>query len=183
MPGRSLSSPQIVWLRRDLRLADQPALHAAAAAGPVVPVYVLDDAGAGAHQLGGASRWWLYGSLEALEKGLARHHSRLILRRGAAVEQICRLAEEIGANTVHAVRHYEPWWQKAETDLSSKLSVHLYDGNYLMPPGSILSGSGEPYKIYTPFYRAVSRQLPGRDPLDEPSLSLPGSWPRSEFAR
>ncbi|PIW55184.1 MAG: deoxyribodipyrimidine photolyase, partial [Sphingomonadales bacterium CG12_big_fil_rev_8_21_14_0_65_65_10] len=48
-----MSSPQIVWLRRDLRLVDQPALHAAAKTGPVIPVYVLDDERAGDHAYGG----------------------------------------------------------------------------------------------------------------------------------
>ncbi len=59
-----MTKPQIVWLRRDLRLADQPALYAAAQAGPVIPVYVLDDDAAGHHAYGGASRWWLHHSLE-----------------------------------------------------------------------------------------------------------------------
>ncbi|MCL4671979.1 MAG: deoxyribodipyrimidine photo-lyase, partial [Sphingomonadaceae bacterium] len=59
-----MTTPQIVWLRRDLRLADNPALYHAAQAGPVVAVYVLDDARAKRHAYGGASRWWLHHSLE-----------------------------------------------------------------------------------------------------------------------
>ncbi|MGB3807261.1 MAG: deoxyribodipyrimidine photo-lyase, partial [Erythrobacter sp.] len=61
-----MSDPQIVWLRRDLRMADNPALYHAAQAGPVVAVYVLDDEAPGRHKLGGASRWWLHHSLESL---------------------------------------------------------------------------------------------------------------------
>src|SRR5579871_5554380 len=100
-----MSTPQIVWLRRDLRLRDQPAFHAAAQAGPVIPVYVLADETDGDRKLGGASRWWLHGSLEALAEDLAGHGSRLILRRGDAVEEIVRLARETGADAVHALRH------------------------------------------------------------------------------
>ena len=70
-----MTTPVIVWLRRDLRLADHPAFHAAAEAGPVIPVFVLDDETAGDRKLGGASRWWLHHSLEALGKSLARHGS------------------------------------------------------------------------------------------------------------
>ena len=61
-----MSSPQIVWLRRDLRMADQPALYAATQAGPVIPVYVFDQDRAGDHAYGGASKVWLHHSRESL---------------------------------------------------------------------------------------------------------------------
>ena len=94
-----MTKPQIVWLRRDLRLADQPALYAAAQEGPVIPVYVLDDAAAGDHAYGGASRWWLHHSLESLGNSLARHKSKIVRRRGdAASEFAC------GARTDCATR-------------------------------------------------------------------------------
>ena len=175
-----MASPQIVWLRRDLRLADQPAFYAAAACGPVIAVYILDDDRARERKLGGASRWWLHGSLTSLAKGLGRHNARLILRRGDAVEQICRIARETGAGRVHALRHYEPWWRDAERELADQLDLCLYDGNYLMPPGSVTTGSGDPYKIFTPFSRALTQHLPAREILDEPALSLPESWPASD---
>ena len=164
-------SPQIVWLRRDLRLADQPAFHAAAAAGPVIPVYVLDDENAGDRRLGGASRWWLHGSLAALEQSLRRCGSRLVLRRGDVGEELGRIAKDTGATTVHALRHYEPWWRAAEQRIAKSLDLCLYDGNYLLPPGSVVTGAGEPYRIYTPFTRAAMRELPARDPLPGPALS------------
>lgn len=170
----------IVWLRRDLRLADQPAFTAAASRGPVIPVFVLDDERAGDRKLGGASRWWLHHSLEALATDLHRHNSRLILRRGDCVEQLCRISEEAGAWEVHALRHYEPWWREAEQALGKELDLALHDGNYLLPPGSLKTGSGSPYRIYTPFAKAARRELPQRDPLPEPSLTLPGSWPQSD---
>ncbi len=175
-----MSSPQIVWLRRDLRLADQPAFHAAASAGPVIPVYVLDDATAGNRKLGGASRWWLHGSLAALARDLETHGSRLILRRGDSAAEIAKLAKETGADTVHALRHYEPWWRKAEEALARTIDLHLYDGNYLMPPGAVLGTSGNPLRIYTPFARALMRALHPSDPLPAPKLSGPKHWPGSD---
>ena len=170
----------LVWLRRDLRLADQPALHAAASEGPVICVFVLDDARAGDRKLGGASRWWLHGSLAALADSLGRHRSRLILRKGDAVAEIARIAKETGAASVHAIRHYEPWWRDAETELAGKVELVLHDGNYLAPPGSVVSGSGGPYKIFTPFYRALLREMHLGEPLPEPSLSAPQDWPASD---
>ncbi|OBV12442.1 cryptochrome/photolyase family protein [Erythrobacter dokdonensis] len=176
-----MSKTQIVWLRRDLRLADNPALYHAAKAGPVVCVYVLDDDCAKHHAYGGASRWWLHHSLESLANSLAKRHARLILRRGDAVEELSKVAEETGATTIHANRHYEPWWRKAQGKLADRLDLQLYDGNYLMPPGSITTGTGGQYKIYTPFSRAVREAFPPRDELPAPeTLSSPGSWPASD---
>ena len=79
-----MTAPHIVWLRRDLRMADQPALHAAAQAGPVIPVFVYDDQRGGDHAYGGASKVWLHHSLECLGKSYGGRNSRIVLRRGDA---------------------------------------------------------------------------------------------------
>ena len=146
-----MTKPQIVWLRRDLRLADQPAFHAAAQAGPVIPVYVLDDDAAGNHAYGGASRWWLRNSLESLGKSLGARRSKIVLRKGDAVSALAGIAQESGAGALHANRHYEPWWREAEEALKDALpkdcELVLHDGNYLLPPGSVTTGSGDCYKI------------------------------------
>ena len=176
-----MTQPQIVWLRRDLRMADNPALYHAAQAGPVIAVYVLDDERAGSHACGGASRWWLHHSLESLQNSFAQRHARIILRKGDAVEELCKIAKETGAETVHANRHYEPWWRKAQGELKERLDLQLYDANYLLPPGAVTTGSGTPYKIYTPFAKATLEMLPPRDVLPEPdTLSSPEIWPASD---
>ncbi len=175
-----MTAPQIVWFRRDLRLADQPALCAAAAAGPVIPVFVLDDEGAGDRRMGGASRWWLHHSLTSLNASLGRHRSRLVLRKGRAEEVLAKLVKDTGAAAVHAIHHYEPWWQAAEQALAERVELVLHDGNYLLPPGAVTTGSGDPYKIYTPFAKAARQQLPARDVLDEPALIGPDAWPDSD---
>lgn len=175
-----MTTPQIVWLRRDLRLSDQRAFCAAAESGPIVPLYVLDDERTADRKLGGASRWWLHGSLASLDASLGRHRSRLILRRGDAAKEIEKLAGELGTDQVHALRHYEPWWREAEEAVSQSLDLHLYDGNYLMPPGSVTTGSGDPYKIYTPFAKALTQAYPGADPLPEPSFTNPDTWPDTD---
>src|SRR5271169_5695736 len=100
----------LLWFRRDLRLADNPALDAAVASGrPIIPVFIMDDADAGNWPTGAASRWWLHGSLNALTKSLNARGSRLILRNGPAVEVIPRLVMETGASAVYWNRRYEPW--------------------------------------------------------------------------
>jgi deoxyribodipyrimidine photo-lyase len=180
-----MTAVQVLWLRRDLRLADQPALHAAAQAGPVIPVFVLDDAAAGEHAYGGASRWWLHHSLASLAESLGKLGSRIVLRRGGAAEELAQIARETGASAIHAIRHYEPWWRKAQRALKSALpggcELCLHDGNYLAEPGSVTTGSGLPYKIYTPFSKAVLERMPPRDPLPvPPRLAVPRAWPASE---
>ena len=91
-PARSLidrapdmaAAPVLAWLRNDLRLSDNPALHAAAATGrPILPRYVLDDTTPGIWRPGGASRWWLHHSLDSLARRLSRRGLPLILRRGS----------------------------------------------------------------------------------------------------
>lgn len=176
-----MTAPQIVWLRRDLRLADQPAFHAAAQAGPVIPVFVLDDAAAGDHAIGGAARWWLHHSLESLASDLGKHHAKIVLRRGDAAMELIAIARETGAACIHAIRHYEPWWQKAEAALAEEVDLVLHDGNYLLPVGSVTSGSGQPYKIYTPFSKAVLGEMPPREPLEAPAkIASPDDWPNSD---
>ncbi|WP_443971295.1 cryptochrome/photolyase family protein [Sphingobium sp. CR28] len=176
-----MTSPVILWLRRDLRIADQPALLAACRAGPVIPVYVLDDSSPGDRAMGGASRWWLHHSLATLDRHLRERGSRLILRRGRAVDDIAKLHDETGASAVHALCHYEPWWRRAEAELAGRVDLQLHDGNYLLPPGALRTGSGTPYRIYTPFMRALLQHMPPATPQSAPAeIPAPSRWPASD---
>lgn len=169
----------ILWLRRDLRLADQPALIAAAARGAVIPVYVLDDETPRHRAMGAASRWWLHHSLARLSADLAALGSRLILRRGRCEAVLPVLAAETGADEIHALAHYEPWWRNAERAVARKANLRLHEGNYLVPPGAVTTASGMPYRIYTPFWRALHDHLPPSRPVPA-RLEAPDGWPDSE---
>ncbi len=177
-----MTAPVVVWLRRDLRLADQAAFAAAAASGaPVIPVYVLDDETPKHRKMGGASRWYLHHSLASLTRDLEQRGSRIVLRRGRSEAVLAALAEETGASAVHGLHHYEPWWRNAEHALGGLLTLHLHHGNYLSPPGSIVSGAGTPYRIFTPFWRALQQHLPPPPPMPAPErLPAPEHWPASD---
>jgi deoxyribodipyrimidine photo-lyase len=176
-----VTAPTLLWFRRDLRLADQAALAAAVEDGPVVPVYILDDETPKHRRMGGASRWWLHHSLASLDAALRDKGSRLILRQGRSDAVLAELAEQTGAQRVHCIRHYEPWWRNAERAVAKRLDLVCHDGNYLAPPGSVTTGSGAPYKIYTPFWRALRQQMPPHEPTPRPrSIPAPSKWPASD---
>ena len=169
----------ILWFRQDLRLHDQPALVAAAHDGRVVPVYILDDDGPGDWRIGGAQRWWLHHSLASLDKSLKDKGSRLILRRGKAADILHKLCEEVGATTIHTLRHYEPWWRDAEDALGDSLCLH--DGNHLHRIEDVTTGGGGQFKIFSSFYKALSAKLPPDAPVAPPkTIEAPAKWPKSD---
>ncbi|MGY2735752.1 cryptochrome/photolyase family protein [Sphingomonas sp. UYP23] len=176
-----MTDPVLLWLRRDLRLADQPALLAAIEDGAVIPVYILDDDTPKHYAMGGASRWWLHHSLESLDAALRAKGSRLILRRGVCDVELAKLAAETGTKRVHAIRHFEPWWRNAERAVAKRLDLECHDSNYLAPPGSVTTGSGGQYKIFTPFWRALKATLPPPEPSRVPAhIPAPAHWPKSD---
>ena len=147
----------------------------------MVPVYVLDDETPKHRKMGAASRWWLHHSLTALSKALEDMGSRLILRQGRSEQVLAEVAREIGATRVHALHNYEPWWRNAERAVAGTLDLILHDGNYLAPPGSITTGAGQPYKIFTPYWRALRERLPPPEPLPPPKrIDAPAERPQSD---
>lgn len=163
-----MTAPSIVWFRQDLRLSDQAAVTAASTSGPWIGVYVLDDVTPGDRAMGAAQRWWLHHSLQTLDHSLAARGGALVLRRGAAVREIAAMAREIGARSVHALRHYEPWWKAAERELAERLDLHLHDGGRLAPPDQVLTGSHGRYRIFTPYWRALKGRMPPDRPMAAP---------------
>ncbi|MDM7890911.1 cryptochrome/photolyase family protein [Curtobacterium caseinilyticum] len=172
-------SGAIVWLREDLRLGDNPALRAAIDhGGTVTVVVVLDEDTPGVRPVGAASRWWLHHSLSALDADLRDRHSRLVLRRGPAARVIPELVAESGADAVYWNRRYG----RVERDLDAGIKTALTEGgteahsfaaNLLWEPWTVLTGQGEPFKVFTPFWRAAQAMPEPRHPLPAPD-DLPG---------
>ncbi|MGE3290308.1 MAG: deoxyribodipyrimidine photo-lyase [Geminicoccaceae bacterium] len=171
-----MTRPTLVWFRSDLRLADNPALsEAVAAGGEVVPVYILDDAAAGSSRLGGAARWWLHHALASLEDGLGRIGLRLRILRGDSAEAIDRLLAETKAAGVLWNRRYEPW--AIAQDKAIKVALELrgvharsFNASLGREPWEVARDGTAPYKVFTPFWRAWERQgaLPRPLPTPEP---------------
>ena len=169
----------LVWFRRDLRLADNPALAAALRAGLApVPVYVHAPAEDGEWRAGAASRAWLHRSLHALDASLRALGSRLVVRSGArAGHELAGLARECGASAVFWNRCYEPGAIERDRRLKdglreAGLRVESFNGSLLAEPWALRNRSGEPYKVFTPFWRTLSATLQPRNPDPAPA-SLP----------
>jgi len=181
------SDPVVVWFRQDLRLADNPALTAAAATGrAVVPLYVLDDDTPGPWKPGGASRWWLYHSLAALDCALRAAGSQLVLRRGNAAAVVPAAAREAGATRVAWNRCDEPFAIRrddaiAETLRASGIAAESFNAALLFEPWTVKTGSGGPYRVFTPFWRACLAAPAPQAPLPKPRrLAAPKRWPSGE---
>ncbi|MBC7181123.1 MAG: deoxyribodipyrimidine photo-lyase, partial [Roseovarius sp.] len=176
-------SPTLLWLRRDLRLADHPALCAAlAGGGPVIPVFIHDDSVA---QLGAAPKWRLGLSLASLARDLERVGSRLILRRGAALDVLRALVDETGAGAVHWSRLYDPQAIARDKAVKSALreagvDAQSHAGHVMFEPWTVETKTGGFYRVYTPMWRAVKdREV--ATPLSAPSrISAPETWPASD---
>jgi deoxyribodipyrimidine photo-lyase len=174
-----------VWFRLDLRLSDHPALHEAAKRGPAIPVFIHDPGSEGAWAPGGASRWWLHHSLAALDAELRKKGSRLILREGDSLEALRGLIRETGATAVHWSRRYEPAVEARDRRIDAALRqegvrVEVFNAALLFEPESIRTGSGGPYQVFTPYWRACQAAPEPASPLPTPrAWKPPEAWPES----
>jgi deoxyribodipyrimidine photo-lyase len=146
--------PVLLWFRRNLRLSDNAALTAAAASGrPVIPVYIFDE-----EDIGGASRWWLHHSLASLDRDLRQKGTSLVLRSGPPDEELGKLVAQTGATGLYYAKRYEPLARRQEADvdacLQARLDIHAFDDSLLNHPERVMTGSGTPYRIFTPFWKS-----------------------------
>jgi deoxyribodipyrimidine photo-lyase len=179
-------APVLLWFRRDLRLSDNPSVVAAIRSGrPVIPVFILETGGP-ERPVGAASLWWLDKSLTSLSADLEAIGSRLILRRGEAGAILSGFAAQTGAQAVIYSRVYEPQVLERDTALetalrASGLETQAHNASLLLEPGRVRTGAGQPYSVFTPFWRAGRPQIgPIKLEPAPASLTPPGEWPASD---
>lgn len=151
----------LVWFRRDLRLSDNPALHAAKGA-QLIPVYLHAPEEDAPWQMGGASRWWLHHSLAELSAQLKIAGSRLIIRTGDSLTELQKLVQASGADAVYLNRLYEPSTIARDRQIKTRLEAEgieyrSFGGTLLFEPWQVQTGSGGPYRVFTPFWRACQK--------------------------
>ncbi|WP_235734530.1 cryptochrome/photolyase family protein [Nocardioides alcanivorans] len=143
----------IWWLRRDLRLDDNPALVVAAAEGEVLPLFVRDPQLA---HLGKARRSRLEASLASLD---ASTGGALVIRSGDPGTTVAAVAREAGARSVHVTGEFTPYARRRDREVAERLgldgvAMHSSGTPYAVRPGTVVTGQGTPYKVFTPFGKA-----------------------------
>jgi deoxyribodipyrimidine photo-lyase len=160
----------IWWVRRDLRLADNPALQAAIATGlPVLPVYLHVPHEDADWRRGAASRVWLERSLQAFAQSLEKLGMRLLVRKSEDRSQssLSLLESVIAESKAQAIvwqRQYEPSALARDKAIKTTLKTRLKHvesvGGYLLhEPWQLSTGSGEVYRVFTPYWRKARSAL------------------------
>ena len=166
--------PAVCWFRDELRLGDNRALEAAIASGaPVIALYVHDEKSPGIRPLGGAAKWWLHHSLAALAASLENAGASLTILEGAAGDVVPAFAKAVGAPRVTWSRRYG----QAERDIDAAIKANLvaqgiaaesFCDRLLADPWTLTTQSGTPFRVYSPFYRALSALGDPAPPLPAP---------------
>lgn len=178
--------PAIVWFRRDLRLADNPALQAAIKTGrPILPLFILETAPPERGR-GAASRWWLGRSLAALAGSLEAIGSRLMLRRDDSVDVLADLVRTTGAGHLFWNRVYEPASMARDAALQADfegkgVKVQTFNASLLNEPDDVRTKTGGAYSVFTPYWRAARSQIARPTLTAAPkTLAAPAAWPASD---
>lgn len=176
-------SPIIMWFRRDLRLGDHQALTAACESGrSVIPVFIYDDIVAGQ---GAAPKFRLGLSVADLARSLEDKGSRLILRKGDALDVLRKLIAETGAGAVYWSRLYDPENRNRDTAVKAVLKedgidAQSFAGHVLFEPWTVETKTGGFYKVFTPMWKSVrGNDVPATLPTPG-KIPAPDSWPASD---
>ncbi len=178
--------PVIVWFRQDLRLTDNPALSAAASTDqPIIPLYIFSPEEEGGWSPGAAARWWLDYSLKSLDKEFRDRRARLIIRQGKSWQTLQKLLQETKANAVFWNRRHEPAVMKRDEQIEKHLQkagvdVQTFNSSLLFEPWEIKNKQGEPYQVFTSFWKAclaVNKEF--KQTRLPAQLAAPKVWPKS----
>ena len=172
------SSAVILWLRNDLRLHDNPALTAAIETGqPIIAVYILEEFAGNPWPMGGASKWWLVEALKSLQQDLLFYHLPLILRKGDPLTILKDLAQQSNAGRVFWTRRYDPFLIEQDKIIKNTLNelgirADSYKGALLHEPWAIRNSQGQPFRVFTPYWKAI-RHLPIAEECPKPTSMTP----------
>ncbi|MFN8383092.1 MAG: deoxyribodipyrimidine photo-lyase [Anaerolineales bacterium] len=148
----------IWWIRRDLRLTDNPALHSALESGFIIPVFILDPAFS---SLSARRNSFLYEGLVALDKDLRKRNSYLVVRKGKPLEKLRQLFEETYAENIIAEEDFTPYARERDALIAKVLPLQLIHGQTVHHPKHVLKPDGRPYTVYTPYSKTWKAKLNG----------------------
>ena len=179
-------APTILWFRKDLRLGDNSALKAAIEAGaPVIPLFIWSPDESGGWAPGAASKWWLHQALKSLSESFKEESGEFVLREGDSLGQLRDIIEKTGAKRVYWNRRYESPHRELDASIKRQLredgiEVESFNSSLLNEPHTAATGGGNPYKVYTPYWKKVKDRPiePIADP-DFDSLKFPDAYPQT----
>lgn len=156
----------ILWLRRDLRITDNPALVFIAEHYRVIPIYIIDQHAPESEQLGEANAWWVYQNLLSLNKSM---DNRLRIECGSPIEILKQVAEQYDAQCIAWNRCYSRYEIERDSEIKSQFQhiiTKSFNGSLLWEPMTVLKKDGTPYKVFTPYYRkGCLNNKPPRPPM------------------
>ena len=176
----------VVWFNRDLRLSDNEAFSFACSLGvPVIPLYLSGAELLSKPKIGAASRWWLHESLQSLDLSLKDSGSRLIVHSGVPQTAILDVVREANVSIVVWNKCYDPQTAEVQSSIRTELEkanvrVKLFKGDVFLEPDQILNGTGRPYKVFTPFWKACLQKGFETSVKECPAeIASPVEWPSS----
>ncbi|NNF29703.1 MAG: deoxyribodipyrimidine photo-lyase, partial [Gemmatimonadetes bacterium] len=167
----------VVRFGSDLRLTDNPALHHAVEEGDsLVALFVWAPEEEADWPPGGAHRWWLHSTLEALSADLEEAGLPLILRAGSSASVLADVVEATGARAVFWNTRHTPAAKEADAALKQSLEeagteVRTFASYLLHDPDAIQTGAGGPYRVFSPFWRKAKGALEVGEPLPRPAFA------------
>ena len=173
----------LLWFRRDLRLDDHLGLALAQAEGrAVIPVFIRDQITEG---LAAAPKFRLGLGLQSFAERLAEVGLKLTLRSGEPLAVLSQLIAETGADLVIWQRRYYPTGRTIDTRVKTVLRerglrVESVPGFLLREPWEVLSGEGRPFKVFTPFWRALQGKGTLAAVEQRPEDRVASNWPDTE---
>lgn len=179
--GTSMPARSVLWFRRDLRLDDHPALtRVCRESESFLPVWIDDPEDSARYGEGRASRWWLRRSVESLAKLLRAHGQELVVLHGDTRSCLEALVRAEAVTDVYAHRRHEPRAIADEEALGdtfakSGIRLHLFHDAYLHDPARLLTATGHPFRIFTPFWRRLEQDLSALPAAFDPP-ALPPPW-------
>lgn len=174
-----MKRPSILWFRQDLRLEDQPALHAAIArGGPIIPLFIWAPHEEKEWVPGAASRWWLYHALNRLKRELTSYGVSLVIRQGSSFENILDIAKRTNAEAIFWNERYEPSSIERDLLIQAKLEmqgvqVESFNRSLLFDPRRVLNRQQKPYQVFTYFWKCCLEMGEPTPPIPKQKAIVP----------
>jgi len=153
----------IWWIRRDLRLHDQPTLHAASANGDVLPLFILDPFLL--NKTPARRQTFLFEGLRRLAADLMKRGATLVIRRGNPGEVLTQLLAETNATAVYAEEDYTPYARRRDREIARAVDLRLIHGQSVFHPRAVCKADGTPYVVFAAYARSWRSLLPEHLPL------------------